>query len=501
MNKLLILPMLIPLLAGCILYLVRFPTRRARNCFTLCSVITVSLISVFIIRSRGVPLNLMTIGENMPLVLGCDGLGAVFLGLIAFLWPLSTLYAFEYMEKEENTDRFFAFYTVSYGVTAGVALSGNLITMYLFYELLTLVTIPLVSHNEDRCGMRAGRKYIIYSLGGAALSFAGIIIIITSGQHTLFVPGGLGAGSGENTPLLILGYLFTFFGFGVKAAVFPLHAWLPEAGVAPTPVTALLHAVAVVKSGVFAIIRSTFYAFGTELLAGTGAQQLVLLAASVTIVYGSAMALKEQHLKRRLAYSTISNLSYILLGAALMTSGGLTAALSHMLFHGIMKIALFLCAGAVICKTGKEYTPQLTGLGRKMPFTFITFSIASLALTGAPLLPGFISKMNLLNEAAAAASENIFALLGMAALLVSALLTAAYLIPLCIRAFLPVSGAEPGISETDRDPGLRMLIPFLILCAAMIYFGLRSGPLMETLSSLVNEPGLCSGSVPAPAGF
>lgn len=480
----LILPVLIPLTAGVLCGLIPFSSERRRDWFLAFSVLLNSLLVLFLLwMPPSGTLVLLPLTQTITLSLHLDGLGMVFLGLIGFLWPLASFYAFEYMEHEENLPRFFAFYTMSYGITAGVALSANLITMYFFYELLTLVTVPLVAHEEDHRSMSAARKYILYSIGGAALSFVGIMMLTGRTGAKDYVFGGF-APAGEVDSYLLIAYLLTFAGFGVKAAIFPLHGWLPAAGVAPTPVTALLHAVAVVKSGVFASIRSTWYAFGPEVLSGTWAQHTALVLSAFTILYGSAMALREQHWKRRLAYSTVSNLSYILFGSCLLTAAGLTAALSHMLYHGIMKITLFFCAGTVLCKTGREYVPQTEGLGRKMPLTFATYLIAGLALTGTPLLPGYISKTNLLT--AAAQLNDPYALFGIVSLLLSALLAAAYLLPMSVRAYIVPEGSSLSFTEKDRDPGLRMLIPFGVLVLAMIYFGVHAGSLMNALGSLIS---------------
>ncbi len=479
----LILPVMIPLLAGALIYFVPFPTQRARNILTASFVFFTSFVIFLLVwkRPEGT-FTLLQLTDTIPLALHLDGLGIVFLCLIGFLWPLASVYAFEYMEHEEHLPRFFCFYTASYGATCGIALSANLITMYFFYEFLTLVTFPLVAHEGDRQAMGAARKYIFYSIGGAAVSFVGIMILFQETGCFAFTYGGIL--SGTSAPSLLLAYMLTFIGFGVKAAVFPLHDWLPAAGVAPTPVTALLHAVAVVKSGVFAVIRSTFYAFGPMFLTGTWAQETALALSGFTIIFGSTMALREQHLKRRLAYSTVSNLSYILFGVSLMTPAGLTAGLSHMLFHGLMKITLFFCAGTIICKTGREYVTELEGLGHKMPLTFAAFTIASLALTGVPLLPGFISKMNLLTAAveSGVSGSTLFAII---ALMLSALLTAAYLLPVALRAFVVRDGVTPNYTEKDKDPGLRMLIPFAVLCFAMLLFGLHATPLMNALKALI----------------
>ena len=224
----------------------------------------------------------------------------VFAGLVSALWPFATLYAFEYMTKEEHEKIFFLFYTMTYGITLGIALSANLLTMYFFYELLTLVTVPLVMHTLTREAILASRKYLYYSLGGAAFAFIGLIMIIIYGTTTDFILGGVLdlTKIGGRTNVLLFVYVMAFLGFGVKAAVFPFNSWLPQAGVAPTPVTALLHAVAVVKSGAFAIIRLTYYSFGVDFLKGTWAQTTVMLVVMFTIVYGCSRAVKETHLKK-----------------------------------------------------------------------------------------------------------------------------------------------------------------------------------------------------------
>ena len=227
-------------------------------------------------------------------------MGMVFAGLVSALWPFATLYAFEYMTKEEHEKIFFLLYTMTYGITLGIALSANLLTMYFFYELLTLVTVPLVMHTLTREAILASRKYLYYSLGGAAFAFIGLIMIIIYGTTTDFILGGVLdlTKIGGRTNVLLFVYVMAFLGFGVKAAVFPFNSWLPQAGVAPTPVTALLHAVAVVKSGAFAIIRLTYYSFGVDFLKGTWAQTTVMLVVMFTIVYGCSRAVKETHLKK-----------------------------------------------------------------------------------------------------------------------------------------------------------------------------------------------------------
>lgn len=466
---------LVPFLGGILIPLIPFKSRTARNIYTEGLIlINAVLVAVLLFNPPQGVLEVIKFTGNLRFAFKVDGMATLFAGMISFLWPLATLYAFEYMTKEEHEDIFFMLYSMTYGVTLGIALAGNLLTLYCFYEMLTLVTVPLVLHTLTREAVLASRKYLYYSLGGAAFAFIGLIFIIMYGNSTNFVFGGVldMAKIGNNTDALLLVYVMAFMGFGVKAAVCPFNSWLPDAGVAPTPVTALLHAVAVVKSGAFAIIRITYYSFGTDFLRGTWAQSVVMAVTIFTIVYGCSRAVKETHLKRRLAYSTISNLSYILFGVTIMTPAGLIGALTHMLFHAFMKIASFFCAGAVIHQTEKEYVHELNGLGRRMPVVFSVFLISALALMGVPGLAGFISKWNL--AAAAVESNSVLAYVGVAALLISALLTAIYMMTIVMRAFFPGEDFNYDTVKQYKDPNWQMLLPLCIFAVMIVFFGLKS---------------------------
>lgn len=466
--------------------------------------------------------------SSLTVMFKLDRMGAVFAGLVAFLWPLATLYAFEYMEHEERQNTFFAFYLMTYGVTLGIALAGTLVTLYLFYEMLTFVTLPLVLFTLTPEAVRASRAYLYYSIGGAAFAFIGLVFVLgySSLETSEFVAGGMLdlARAEENRNVLLLVYVMAFFGFGVKAALFPCYRWLPKAAVAPTPVTALLHAVAVVKSGAFAILRLTYFSFGIGFLRGSWAQWVVMTAALVTIAFGSTMAVKEVHWKRRLAYSTVSNLSYILFGATLMTPFGLAAALSHMVAHAFMKISAFFCAGAVMHKSGKTYIYQLDGMGRKMPVTFGCLTVASLSLMGIPLFAGFISKWNLAQAAfefgdmmnqpgAVACVGQWLPYAGVAVILFSALMTGIYMMTVLVRAYFPKAaeaGAEmvsgkvtkrkeeegremtAGQEESHRevtDPTWKMIVPLMVFTVVIVIIGVHSAPLMELLMRIGGEVG------------
>ena len=312
-----------------------------------------------------------------------------------------------------------------------------------------------------------------------------MIFILIYGSTPDFTPGGVldVAALGEKVNLLLFVYVLCFCGFSVKAAMCPFCAWLPKAGVAPTPVTALLHAAAVVKAGAFATMRITYFSFGTELLRGTWAQNLIMVLTIFTIVFGCSRALKETHLKRRLAWSTVSNLSYILFGIVLMTPLGLTGAFSHMLCHAVMKICSFFCAGAVIYKTGRTYIHQLDGLGRKMPKVFTIFTIASFALMGVPGLCGFISKWNLAKGAVE--SRNPLAYVGLGAILISALLTAIYMLTIVVRAFFPGKEFDYATAADVKDPNWMMLLPLVVFVIVMFVIGLHPQFLNDALSQVV----------------
>lgn len=484
-ESIMLLVILIPIVSGVLVPLLPFKKRVHMEVFLEFFVVLNSVLVWYLLSHYAEEMfTLAKFTGDLSITFRVDGMSMVFGGLVSALWPFATLYAFEYMTKEEHEKIFFAFYTMTYGVTLGISLAGNLLTMYFFYELLTLVTVPLVMHTLTREAILASRKYLYYSLGGAAFAFIGLIFVIVYGTSTDFVLGGvLDMGRiGDRTNILLLIYVIAFMGFGVKAAVCPFNSWLPAAGVAPTPVTALLHAVAVVKSGAFAIIRLTYYSFGTDFLKGTWAQNVVMVITMFTIVYGCSRAVKETHIKRRLAYSTISNLSYVVFGAVLMTPLGMAGALSHMVFHAVMKISAFFCAGAVMHQTDRHYVHELNGLGYRMPWVFAAFTVSSLGLMGVPGLAGFISKWNL--ASAAVDTGNPLAYGGIGCLLLSALLTAIYMLTMVARAFFPVKGMENEANQEAKDPNWKMVLPLAVFTVFTVLFGLYSQPLMRFLTAV-----------------
>ena len=467
---------LLPILGSLAIPLLPFSRKRGMHLYTESIVLLTSvLVALLLLGGTTQMLEVVHFVSDLSISFKIDGMTMVFAGLVALLWPLATLYAFEYMEHAEHERTFFMFYTMTYGVTLGIAFASDMLTMYFFYELLTLVTVPLVMHSLNRESILAVRRYLYYSIGGAAFALMAMIFLIIYGSTCEFTLGGVLRSDvlREQRNLLLWIYLFSFMGFGVKAAVFPMSNWLPQAGVAPTPVTALLHAVAVVNAGAFAIIRLTYYSFGTEFLRGTWVQNAVMAVTMFTIVFGCSRAVKESHIKRRLAWSTVSNLSYILFGVTVMTPLGLVGALTHFVFHGFMKMCSFLCAGAFMHQTGKTHIYHMDGMGKRMKVVFGCFTVSALGLMGVPGFAGFISKWNLTN--AAVESGNPLAYGGIACLLVSALLTAIYMLNVVIRAFFPKEEAQ----GEAGDPSWRMCLPLVVCAVCVVVFGLCSQPLTE----------------------
>ena len=418
--------------------------------------------------------------RGFRITLKVDGPSMLFAGMISAMWPFVTMYAFEYMERAKHKSSFFGFYIMTYGVTLGVAFSGNLLTLYVFYEMLSLVTLPLVSHYQDHESMYAGRVYAAYVIGGAAMALFPTIVM-TMFAESGFVWGGHSFSSLSLNFVLIL-WLLGFFGFGVKAAVLPFHIWLPQATAAPTPVTALLHAVAVVNTGVFAVTRLTWYVFSPEYLSGTWAQITGVLVASATLLYASGRALRERHFKRKLAYSTVSNLSYMLYGIMLMTPAGLQAGLAHMLIHGIIKMSLFLCAGSFIHKSGMHYLYEIDGAGKKMPFTFLLDTLGSVSLGDTPQFSGFISKWHLLT--AGAEAGTVWAYIGTVCLITSAFFCAIYSLTASVRAFFPVNGGDLWEGTSLTDPTWRMLVPIGLFSVLNVVIGVYPGPILGFLDQI-----------------
>lgn len=421
-------------------------------------------------------------GINVPIVFRVDGLGMLFALVASSLWILTSLYAIGYMRglKEHSQTRFFAFFALSLSATLGVAFAGNLLTLYLFYEMLSLSTWPLVTHHQDKEARTGGRTYLGYLLG-TSIAFAIPAILYTfvkSGGDLSFAGPAILAGS--DMTFLSGAVLLMAFAFGFsKAGLMPFHSWLPGAMVAPTPVSALLHAVAVVKVGVFCVIRVVTGVFGTDLLGHLNAHLVLCWVAAFTVLASSLIAMSQDSLKRRLAFSTIGQLSYIVLGVALLTPHAVQGSMMHIAMHAFGKITLFFCAGAIFVATGKKYISQLDGLGKAMPFTMAAFAIGAMSVTGLPPTGGLLSKIYLIWGAADAQQ---FALL--AVYLVSSLLNGVYFFPIVYRAFFRTPAAGETISGFREAPAA-CVVPLAITAVASVLLFFFPGLLFELTSLML----------------
>jgi len=477
----LLLSVIFPLLCGLALFVLKIQSVKAKKIICAAAVIVTSALTFLAITQGDTEkYDLLRFSEILTFSLKSDGLGHLFAGMVAFLWPFAIFYVFVYLKHDEKVIKYSAFYLMTYGVVLGVCFAANALTLYVFYELLTFITLPLITHTETKEARRAGRMYLYYSLTGSSLALAGIVILTVTAGSCSFAENGLFEsldGIGQ------FAYVLTFVGFGVKAAVFPMCGWLPMASAAPTPTTALLHAVAVVKSGAFAIIRFSYYFCSPAVLRGTSAQYIAAGLAALTVVYGSCMALKEQHFKRRFAYSTISNLSYILLGALILSKAGLEASLAHFLFHSVTKIGIFFCIGAIIETTGAQYVYELNGMGRKAPLVFICFTVSGLSLIGIPPFSGFVSKYYLLSSALS--DGSVCSYIGAGAIIISAVLTAAYVLSVSVRAFARTPNElSQSYFDSAKEPSRGFIYITAFFSLVSLLFGLFGGTFIDIISKL-----------------
>ena len=414
-----------------------------------------------------------TLFEGMDFVLRADMLGMMFAGLSSLLWLFTTIYAIGYLEDAPNRSRFFGFFSLCVASTVGIALAGNLFTFFLFYELLTLSTYPLVVHRGTEKALRAGRIYLIYTLGGGAVLLLGLVLLAGQVGDPVFDAGATLQSLEHVDPTwLTVIFVLLVAGLGVKAALVPLHGWLPTAMVAPAPVSALLHAVAVVKAGAFGIVRVVYDVFGIEFAWQLGLLEPLAWLACVTILYGSLRALAQSDLKRRLAFSTVSQVSYVILGTALFGPVGTAGGLVHLLHQGLMKITLFFCAGNYAETLGVHRIDELDGAGRRMPATSVAFTVGAFGMIGVPPLAGFVTKWYIGIGALEAGMGWV-----MAVLIASSLLNAAYFLPILHRIwFRPQRGQWPDEHfKQHRDTHPLLLAPTLITAVLSVGAGLLAG--------------------------
>lgn len=487
----LLVPVLLPVAAGLLLFVFKgLNNDRARKIYVITSLVVCAAVSLPAAYCCTGSVTLWSITDKISLVLCADNLTKLFTTLMSLMFTCVGIYALGYMEHEENKNRFFSFYLMTFGVLNGIYMSSNLLTMYLFYELMTLLSLPMVLHELTKEAISAGFKYLYYSIAGAFLSLVSIFMIYQYSDSYSFVGGGSlnpeKLAGHEN--LLLVFVLLAIIGFGCKAGLFPMHDWLPTAHpVAPAPASAVLSGV-ITKSGVIAIIRVVFYSVGADFIRGTWVQYTWIILTLITVFLGSMMAYIEKVLKKRLAYSSVSQVSYVLFGLATLHPLGILGALLHVVFHSIIKDDLFLVAGAIIEQTGETLVTGLKGIGKRMPITIWSFTFASLALIGIPPFTGFVSKW-FLCSGALEGGLGAAGYIGPVILLVSALLTAGYLLPVTIDGFFPGKDFD-ATGVVNAEPKAIMLVPIVILALAALVFGIIPGPIENLIYTIIAEIGL-----------
>ncbi len=416
---------------------------------------------------------------GFSLKLSAEPMGVLFGLLASFLWVVTTIYSIGYMRDHHETHqtRFYACFAIALASVMGAAYADNLLTLFVAYEVLSLSTLPLVMHSGTDAARRAGRVYLVILMGSSIGLFLPAVIWVEILSGTLdFAPGGVLAGTGiSKTGLAVMMGLFAF-GIG-KAALMPLHRWLPAAMVAPTPVSALLHAVAVVKTGVFALLKIVTYTIGIDTLSTSGASDWLLPIAAFTILAASCVAFTKDNLKARLAYSTISQLSYIVMAALLATTLSVSGGALHIVMHAFGKITLFFCAGAILVAAHKDKISDMDGLGRRMPITFAAFAIGAVGIIGLPPVGGSWSKLMI---AGGAMDSGVFWAL---VLMLSTLLNIAYLLPIPIRAFFkPDPGVAPGAASPLEEASAPMRWALSLTAAISVLLFFYPAPLVDLLA-------------------
>lgn len=482
----LLIPIILPVLCGLALLMMPQPKKRGILIGIVLTGLILTAVFVFaVLRKEDLTFTLFYMTKTLPIYFKVDSIGRLFAVTVTFVWLITGIFSFEYMKHEQKEKRFFGFYLIVYGILTALNFSGNLITFYMFYEFVTLLSMPLVLHTLTHESVMAGLKYVFYSFAGAYMVLFGLYFLSRYGNTLTFTAGGvldMTLVEGHETLLLTAAFLM-LVGFGVKAGMFPLHAWMPAAhSVAPAPASAVLSGI-IVKAGVLGIIRVVYYMFGADFIRGTWVQTVWFILTLITILMGSVLAYHEKVLKKRLAYSTISQVSYILFGLALLHPLGVTGALFHVAAHALIKCTLFLTVGAIIYKTGKTNVDEMQGIGRQMPAAMLCYTLVSLALIGIPPTGGFISKWYL-GIGALASGLPVFSWLGPVILLVSALLTAGYLLPLTIKGFSP--GAEAPSYEKIKLSRI-MIVPIIILTIFVIVFGMFPNDLINYLTDITAQ--------------
>ena len=493
MNGMILIPIVLPIAAGILLLMLSRRENKEQSGAGRLKALHIS-VAVVLGISAALAVAAAWTGERsialFPLVDGIricfriDAMGRFFVTIVSVVWLLSGFFSFVYMKHEGREYRYFGFYLLTYGVLVGLDFSGNLVTMYFFYELMTLASMPLVLHSGTREAIMAALKYLFYSMCGAYAGLFGIFFLNRYCGSLEFVAGGTldrAAASGHEG-ILLAAVFAMLVGFGAKAGMLPLHAWLPTAHpVAPSPASAVLSGI-IVKSGVLAVIRTVYYIVGADFIRGTWVQYGWMVLTLLTVFMGSLLAFREPVFKKRLAYSTVSQISYILFGLSLLTPTAFAGALLHTAVHALTKSGLFLTAGVFLYKYGYTRVEQLAGLGKKMPVLMWCYTFFALTLIGIPPTGGFLSKWYLA-EGALESGIGVYSWLGPVVLLISALLTAGYLLPVTMKGFFPgekntQSAADAPSGGESGEPSPCMLVPLIILAALVVLLGVFPGRLV-----------------------
>lgn len=486
-QYLLLVMIMLPILAAAALYLPMFrKNRMGRNIFVIAATVITAICYILILSLNPEKLVICSLTSQIQIAFTMDGVGKLFAGITIAMWVVSSIFQTEYLKHEQNEIRYQFFFLCSLSALLGVTIAENLITMYTFYEGMTLMTFPLVLHSQTQKSIAAAKKYLYYSIGGAFIALFGIFYLNNYLNSLSFVAGGNlnTAVTAQSHPFILVVVFLMLIGYGSKAGMFPLHGWLPTAHpVAPAPASALLSG-NVTKIGVLAIIRVIYYVVGADFIRGTWVQYAFIAIALLTVLMGSMLAYKEQIMKKRLAYSTISQVSYILFGVALLNPIAMLGALLHVVYHSIVKNTLFLTSGAIIYKTGKTKVSELIGIGKEMPIVMWCYTMVSITLIGIPPTSAFVSKW-LLAEGSLDSNVGVFSYLGPIVLLISALLTAGYLFSITIRGFFP--GKEFDYTSLKKtEPNLFMIVPLVVLAVAAVVLGMFPNHLIDFLTSVIS---------------
>lgn len=478
----LILPMILPMIAALVIWLLPREKRALENRYTIAALFVSALFALLCAFSREESLTLWQLTDSISIELKTDGLARFYIAFISVVWVMVGIYSTAYNAHDAHARRFNCFYLATYGVLMGLSMSANAVTMYMFYEMMTLITLPLVMHTMEKEAVAAGIKYLIYSVFGASAALLGIFFLMHYGTGLAFTAGGvldMAKVAGHENLLRAIVFMM-LLGFSVKAGMFPMHAWLPTAHpVAPAPASAVLSGV-ITKMGVLGVIRVLFYLVGPEFIRGSWVQNTFMVLTLITVFMGSLLALREKALKKRLAYSSVSQVSYILFGLSTLSPLGFTGALLHIVSHSFIKNTLFMSAGAIIHETGKTRADELTGIGRIMPKVMVVFTIVSLGLIGIPPTGGFISKWYLAEGALTLSGAASW--IGPAVLLCSALMTAGYLLTITIHGFFPGENASIEGHEAPKA----MWIPMLVLALLSVLVGLFPSALIDSIQTIIS---------------